>query len=152
MIIEQVRDKINRPALDSASTVCPASAYRFGSFRLDPDTRVLQRNGDVVSLPPKAIDTLLVLVKSAGQPVDKEALIRAVWPEYSIVRNIKLVDGRWINEDDRLRQNRVVVLGATVAKYLRMWSNGGVEVTLIEPNQVEGAPGPNSPASGVLVR
>jgi NADPH-dependent 2,4-dienoyl-CoA reductase/sulfur reductase-like enzyme len=24
--------------------------------------------------------------------------------------------------------------GATVAKYLRMWSNGGVEVTLVEPN------------------
>jgi sulfide dehydrogenase [flavocytochrome c] flavoprotein subunit len=24
--------------------------------------------------------------------------------------------------------------GATVAKYLRMWSNGGIEVTLVEPN------------------
>ena len=24
--------------------------------------------------------------------------------------------------------------GATAAKYLRMWSNGGVDVTLVEPN------------------
>ena len=61
--------------------------YRFGSFRLDPDTRVLLRNGDVVRLPPKAIDTLLVLLQSAGQPVGKEALIQAVWPDTFVEEN-----------------------------------------------------------------
>ncbi len=47
---------------------------------------------------------------------EKEATIRAVWPEYSIIRNIKLADGRWINEDDRMRRHRVAVLGHEVAK------------------------------------
>jgi len=61
--------------------------YRFGSFRLDPDTRVLLRDGDVVRLPPKAIDTLLVLLQSAGQPVGKEALIQAVWPDTFVEEN-----------------------------------------------------------------
>ena len=57
-------------------------------------------------------------VKAQFRGREKEVSLRAVWPEYSIVRNIKIVDGRWINEDDRLRQNRVVVLGATVAREL----------------------------------
>ena len=61
--------------------------YRFGSFRLDPDTRVLLRDGDVVRLPPKAIDTLLVLLQSAGRPVGKEALIQAVWPDTFVEEN-----------------------------------------------------------------
>ena len=61
-----------------ASPVRTNRFYRFGSFRLDADARVLLRNGGVVPLPPKVIDTLLVLVKSAGQPVEKEALIHAV--------------------------------------------------------------------------
>ena len=61
--------------------------YRFGSFRLDPDTRVLLRDGDVVRLPPKAIDTLLVLLQSAGQCVGKEALIQAVWPDTFVEEN-----------------------------------------------------------------
>ncbi len=47
---------------------------------------------------------------------EKEATIRAVWPEYSIIRNIRLADGRWINEDDRMRRHRVAVLGYEVAK------------------------------------
>jgi len=47
---------------------------------------------------------------------EKEATIRAVWPEYSIIRNIRITDGRWINEDDRLRRHRVAVLGYEVAR------------------------------------
>ncbi len=49
---------------------------------------------------------------------DKDITLRAVYPEYQIVRNMKLADGRWINEDDRLHQARVVVLGAKIAKEL----------------------------------
>lgn len=47
-----------------------------------------------------------------------DPMIRAVYPEYSVVRNMKLRDGRWINEDDRLRQHRVAVLGAKTAERL----------------------------------
>jgi DNA-binding winged helix-turn-helix (wHTH) protein len=61
--------------------------YRFGSFWLSPETRVLLRNGDVVPLPPKAVDTLLVLLKNAGQPVEREALIQTVWPDAFVEDN-----------------------------------------------------------------
>lgn len=47
---------------------------------------------------------------------EKEASLRAVWPEYSIIRNIRITRGRWIHEDDRLRRHRVAVLGYEVAK------------------------------------
>ena len=61
--------------------------YRFGSFRLDPETRVLFCGGDVVPLSPKAVDTLLVLLKNGGQPVDKKVLIEAVWPDAFVEEN-----------------------------------------------------------------
>lgn len=57
-------------------------------------------------------------VKAQYRGREKEVSIRAVWPEYSIVRNIKIVDGRWINEDDRQHQYRVAILGAKVASEL----------------------------------
>ncbi len=57
-------------------------------------------------------------VKAQFRGREKEVAIRAVWPEYSIVRNMKVSDGRWINEDDRLHQNRVAVLGSKVAQDL----------------------------------
>jgi DNA-binding winged helix-turn-helix (wHTH) protein len=55
--------------------------YEFGPFRLDCASRVLFRNGSVVALTPKALDTLQVLLENAGKPVEKETLVKAVWPD-----------------------------------------------------------------------
>jgi putative ABC transport system permease protein len=49
---------------------------------------------------------------------ETETHIRAVWPEYAVVRNMGLASGRWISEEDERRQHRVVVLGAQVAQEL----------------------------------
>lgn len=57
-------------------------------------------------------------IKANSGHRDKEITLRAVYPEYEVVRNTKLSAGRWINEDDRLHQARVMVLGAKVAKDL----------------------------------
>jgi putative ABC transport system permease protein len=57
-------------------------------------------------------------LKAARGGREKEISLRAVWPEYQRVRNIKLADGRWFHQDDLTRQNRVVVLGSAVAKEL----------------------------------
>ncbi len=43
---------------------------------------------------------------------------RAVWAEYQNVRNMKIIEGRWISDADNLQRNRVAVLGATVAREL----------------------------------
>ena len=54
--------------------------YRFGSYSLDAEERVLLRNGQPVTLPPKDLETLLVLVERAGHIVEKEELLDRVWP------------------------------------------------------------------------
>jgi DNA-binding winged helix-turn-helix (wHTH) protein len=53
--------------------------YEFGPFRLDPAERVLLRDGNPVSLPPKAFDFLVVMVERAGRLVTKEDLLNEVW-------------------------------------------------------------------------
>jgi TolB-like protein/DNA-binding winged helix-turn-helix (wHTH) protein/Tfp pilus assembly protein PilF len=54
--------------------------YGFGSYQLDAGERVLLRDGQPVTLPPKDLETLLVLVERAGHIVEKEELLEKVWP------------------------------------------------------------------------
>jgi TolB-like protein/DNA-binding winged helix-turn-helix (wHTH) protein/tetratricopeptide (TPR) repeat protein len=55
--------------------------YEFGPYRLDSAQHLLFRDDEVISLPPKAAETLLVLVEQHGQLVEKEDLMKAVWPD-----------------------------------------------------------------------
>src|SRR6266851_3427985 len=55
--------------------------YEFGQFRVDSDERLLLRNGTVVPLPPRVFDTLLLLVRNSGRALDKDALMKELWPE-----------------------------------------------------------------------
>src|SRR5260370_12342853 len=55
--------------------------YEFGPFRLEPDERVLERGGAAVPLAPKAFDLLLVLVERHGHLVEKDELLKLVWPD-----------------------------------------------------------------------
>lgn len=54
--------------------------YGFGSYRLDAVERVLLRDGQPITLAPKDLETLLVLVERAGHIVEKEELLEKVWP------------------------------------------------------------------------
>src|SRR5438128_6390874 len=63
--------------------------YEFGTFRLDEGERLLLRNGEPVSLTPKVFETLLLLVQSAGHLVDKEELMKSIWPD-SFVEEVNL--------------------------------------------------------------
>jgi Tol biopolymer transport system component/DNA-binding winged helix-turn-helix (wHTH) protein len=53
--------------------------YTFGPFSLDPEARVLQRNGEAVPIAGKTLDTLLMLVQNRGRLVDKDELLSRVW-------------------------------------------------------------------------
>ncbi len=55
--------------------------YEFGQFSLDPSRKLLWRAGILVPLTPKALETLVVLVRGAGAVVEKQELISAVWPD-----------------------------------------------------------------------
>lgn len=59
----------------------PGGAYRFGEFELYPSERQLYRKKTALSLPPKAFDALLLLVRKAEQLVRKEELIEELWPD-----------------------------------------------------------------------
>ena len=80
------------PAPASSSVVDgtrAAKAFRFGAFSLDPLQQRLMRDGHPIPLTPKAFQTLVVLVSRAGQLVDKDELLSAVWPN-TVVEEIGL--------------------------------------------------------------
>jgi DNA-binding winged helix-turn-helix (wHTH) protein/Flp pilus assembly protein TadD len=56
-------------------------AYEFGPFRLDPAKSLLWREGELVPLPPKALDLLLALLEQAGDVAGKQELMDRVWPD-----------------------------------------------------------------------
>jgi DNA-binding winged helix-turn-helix (wHTH) protein/predicted Zn-dependent protease len=55
--------------------------WKFGSFQLDTAQRLLFRNGTLVPLSRKAIEILAILLEHHGQLVEKENLMRRVWPD-----------------------------------------------------------------------
>ncbi|MEX2300552.1 MAG: winged helix-turn-helix domain-containing protein [Bryobacterales bacterium] len=79
-----------------AETERPKRIHQFGPFRIEPAARLVFRDGEIVQLPPKAVETLLVLIECPGQVVDKETLLSRVWPdtfveENNLAQNISLL-------------------------------------------------------------
>ena len=61
--------------------------YEFGDYRLDLGKQMLSRAGVQIPLTRKVFETLHVLVKRAGQVIEKEDLIRVVWPDAIVEEN-----------------------------------------------------------------
>lgn len=59
----------------------PQLFYEFGPFRLDVRERLLFRAGVMVPLTPKTFDTLLELVENSGRLVEKDELMKHLWPD-----------------------------------------------------------------------
>ncbi len=55
--------------------------YEFGPFRLDPEERLLFRGTETIPLPPKAFETLLILVDRSERVVSKDDLMKSLWPD-----------------------------------------------------------------------
>jgi DNA-binding winged helix-turn-helix (wHTH) protein/tetratricopeptide (TPR) repeat protein len=56
----------------------------FGDFRLDLNNLLLLRAGEPVRLPPKSLDTLVVLLQAYPDVVSREALRSALWPDVTV--------------------------------------------------------------------
>ena len=70
--------------------------YEFGRFRVKSDERVLLRGEELVPLTPKAFDILLTLLENDGRIVNKDDLMRKVWPntfveEGNLTQNVSLL-------------------------------------------------------------
>ena len=79
-------------------------SFCFGPFRLDVSDRLLSRDGEAITLPPKAFETLVVLVESSGRLVTKRDLMNRLWPdtfveEANLANNVSLL--RKVLDDDR---------------------------------------------------
>src|SRR5579863_4464169 len=61
--------------------------YEFGPFKIDVSERLLFRENLALSLTPKAFDTLLALVESAGRILEKDDLMSKVWPDTVVEEN-----------------------------------------------------------------
>ncbi|MBI1765238.1 MAG: PD40 domain-containing protein [Acidobacteria bacterium] len=55
--------------------------YEFGAFRLEVAEQRLTHRGAVVPLSPKLFDALLLLVENHGRLLEKDELIRTLWPD-----------------------------------------------------------------------
>jgi DNA-binding winged helix-turn-helix (wHTH) protein/TolB-like protein/Tfp pilus assembly protein PilF len=80
--------------------------YEFDGFRLDPQERLLLRDGEAVPLTPKAFDMLLALVENGGRLLEKEELMRMLWPdsfveEGSLAQNVSLLRKGLGESDDQ---------------------------------------------------
>jgi len=53
--------------------------YEFEKFRLDAETPCLWRKGELVAVPPKALQMLVLLVEKKGEIVTREELLEKVW-------------------------------------------------------------------------
>ena len=61
--------------------------YEFDDFRLDAGRRLLLQRGEPVPLKPKVFDTLLYLARHQGRILEKDELMRAIWPDAIVEEN-----------------------------------------------------------------
>ncbi|HZS45488.1 MAG TPA: transcriptional regulator [Blastocatellia bacterium] len=69
--------------------------YEFAEFQLDVLERVLIHNGEIIQLSPKVFETLLVLVQNAGHLMDKDDLMKRIWPD-TFVEESNLSQNIWV--------------------------------------------------------
>ena len=58
--------------------------YHFGDFQLDTTEGVVRQSGEVVSLTPKAVQALELLVGNAGRVVSRSEMVESLWPDTNV--------------------------------------------------------------------
>jgi Tol biopolymer transport system component/DNA-binding winged helix-turn-helix (wHTH) protein len=61
--------------------------YAFGQFKVEVTTYELWRDSDLVTVSPKAFDTLLILVRNRARAVGKDELMDLVWPDSNVTED-----------------------------------------------------------------
>ncbi len=59
----------------------PRHLYEFENFKLDAENPSLWCEGQLVSIPPKVLETLILLVERNGEIVSRDELLEKVWKE-----------------------------------------------------------------------
>lgn len=61
--------------------------YEFDAFRLDAGRRLLFRDGDSVTLAPRTLNMLLVLIQHRGTVLSKDELMKHLWSDTVVEEN-----------------------------------------------------------------
>ncbi len=122
--------------------------YEFEDFRLDAANPGLWRGDELISISPKALETLLLLVANKGEIVSREDLIETVWKdtfveEGNINYTISLLRKTFENKDIIKTIPRH---GYRFTSQVNEVSNNGVFI----PNLNTDHPAPAPKTSGVL--
>jgi DNA-binding winged helix-turn-helix (wHTH) protein/tetratricopeptide (TPR) repeat protein len=128
--------------------------YEFGPFQLDPTERTLSRDGAIVSLTPKAVETLLCLVRNQGRVLTKDELLKQIWPdtfveEVNLAVNISAIR-KALGENPQDCRFIATVPGrgyrfvAEVRRVANQDENNGKALTQNPPEPVETATGPEN--------
>ncbi len=65
----------------------PFAVLEFGRFKVVPHRRELLVEGKAIALGGRAFDTLMALIDAGGSVIDKDALMRRVWPDRIVEEN-----------------------------------------------------------------
>lgn len=106
--------------------------YDFANYRVDPDERVLLRDGKPLPLTPKAFHMLLVLVENHGHIVEKEKLMDEIWADSFVEEGSLSVNARKLRktlDDD-----------ASEPKFIETIPRRGYRFIAEVKNKVEDAP------------
>src|SRR3989454_8474663 len=76
--------RIQLGAMDAAH---PPAPLEFGRFKVVRHRRELLVDGRAVELGGRAFDTLIALIDARGSIVDKDRLMRRVWPDRVVEEN-----------------------------------------------------------------
>lgn len=90
----------------------PPERLAFGDFVLDRSQRLLlRRDGSMVALTPRLYNALLLFLESAGRLVEKDTLMRALWPRVVVEENnlSQLISGLRLALGDDPKDSRYLV-------------------------------------------
>ncbi len=65
----------------------PFAVLEFGRFKVVPHRRDLLAEGKAIALGGRAFDTLMALIDAGGSVIDKDVLMRRVWPDRIVEEN-----------------------------------------------------------------
>ena len=84
--------------------------FRIGAWLVQPNTNSVSRNGAVFRLESKVMAVLVCLARQAGNPLSKDELLAAVWPDTFVTEDALkrcISELRRVFEDDA-REPRVI--------------------------------------------
>jgi TolB-like protein/DNA-binding winged helix-turn-helix (wHTH) protein len=84
--------------------------FRVAAWLIEPRLNTVSRNGVRVHLEPKVMEVLVCLAQHVGEPVPKEELLQAVWPDTFVTDDVlkrSISELRRVFEDDA-HESRII--------------------------------------------